>query len=146
VYGTFSDTSKLISKYLFEDTTVRRTGGWGFNQNRKLNYVGDPHPLSDTVIGGIQFKRVQVFAERENHQFRVTQYFRCDRPNSIFTFDPYLSKKIGCPSVKYISQMRDNKNGALVLEVNFLRDTLTKEELKVFNAWEKYANENPVRN
>jgi hypothetical protein len=52
---------------------------------------------------------------------------------------------MGCPCVKFINQMPDDKNGALVLEVNFLRDTLTTEELKVFSAWEQYAKANPVR-
>jgi hypothetical protein len=114
--------------------------------DRDNNYVGNPQPLPDTIIRGIKYERVKVLTERENIQYKGTLYFRCDRPNSIFTFDPYFSKKIGCPCVKLISQMPDDRNGALVLEVDFLRDTLSTDELKVFNAWEQYAKANPVRN
>jgi hypothetical protein len=146
VYGTFSDTAKLISKYSFEDTTVKRTGGWGFNESRELNYVGNPQPLPDTIIGGIKYERLKALTERENVQYKVTLYFRCDRPNSIFSFEGHLSNKMGCPCVKFINQMPDDKNGALVLEFDFLRDTLSTDELRVFNAWERYAKANPVRN
>jgi hypothetical protein len=143
-YGSFSDTAKLISKYLFEDTI--EAGGWGFNHNRELNYVGNPQPLPDTIIGGIKFERVKALTERENVQYKVTLYFRCDRPNSIFSFETQLSKNKGCPCVKFINQMPDDRYGALIQEVNFLRDTLSIQELKVFDAWEQNAKANPARN
>ena len=145
VYRNFSDTARLISKYAFDDTSIKKVGGWGFNQIRKMNYAGDPQPLSDTTIEEINYKRLRVYTERDNVRYKATEYFRCDKRNSIFTFDPYLSKKVGCPCVKFINQMPDDSHGALVTEVNFLRDSLTTEELRVFNSWEQYAKENPLR-
>jgi hypothetical protein len=146
VYGTFSDTARMISKYSFDDTTVKKTGGWGFNENRELNYVGNPQPLPDTIIGGTKYERLRVLTEEKNVQYKATLYFRCDRPNSIFSYEKHFSKEKGCPSVKVINQMPDDKFGAILLELNFLRDTLSSDELKVFNAWEKYSKENPVHN
>lgn len=144
VYGSFSDTAKLISKHLFEDSI--EAGGWGFNHNRELNYVGNPQPLPDTIIGGIKYERLRTLTERENVQYKITLYFRCDRPNSIFSFETQLSKNKGCPCVKFINQMPDDRYGALIQEVDFLRDTLSIQELKVFDAWEQNAKANPVRN
>jgi hypothetical protein len=145
VYRNFSDTAKIITKYSFNDT-INRIGGWGFNQNRELNYVDNPQPLPDTVMRGVKYQRVRVLTERENRQYKITLYFRCDRANSIFSFEPQLSKKMGCQCVKLISQMPEERNGALLMEVNFLRDTLSSDELKVLSAWERYAKANPVRN
>jgi hypothetical protein len=145
VYGSFSDTARLISKYLFEDTTVKNTGGWGFNQSRRVNYVGNPQPLSDTIIRGIKYERLKSLAEANNVTYKVTLYFRCDRPNSIFSFESHFSKNKGCPCVKFINQMPDDRNGALIEEIDFLRDTLSIQELKVFDAWEQNAKANPAR-
>jgi hypothetical protein len=68
VYKSFSDTAGLISKYSFEDTTVRKIGGWGFNQNRTLHYVGGPQPLPDTIVGKTKYQRLKVLTERNNIQ------------------------------------------------------------------------------
>jgi hypothetical protein len=140
-YKSFSDTATLIWKYAYRDS-VQVIGGWGFNYVRHGD--GTYEILSDTVIDDISYKRAKVSRGTKELPYIIICYFRCDKKGTIFNLDPFLSDIIGCPLVKIYNFSPVKKGLHITSEVKFLPDTLTSEELKVFAAWEKYANENPV--
>jgi len=71
-------------------------------------------------------------------------YLRCDKKNSIFHYDRAFDEKMGCPVTRIEFRDEDIKAFA-VGEMEFVRDKLTAEELKVFAAWERNAKLNPVK-
>ena len=142
-YISFSDTATLIRKYSYSDS-VQVIGGWGFNYIRHLNYQGIVEKLPDTVIGDKDYKRTIISRYVNDLPYTIICYFRCDKKGTIFNMDPTLSKTIGCPLVKLYWSSPIKKGLHMSTEVNFLSDTLTVEEIKVFTAWGNNANDNPV--
>jgi hypothetical protein len=139
VYGSFSDTATMIKKYSFNDTTVRIVGGWGFNHKREHDYIEGPQSMTDTTIEKVTYQRIRLKREREGHIYFTQLYFRCDSPTSLFTFDTRLSNKTGCPCVKFYSEFSNNRNVYSLREIEFIRDSLTNNELNVFKVWEQNA-------
>ena len=142
VYRSFSDTAQLIQKYNFEDTTVRKVGGWGFHHKRVHDYIREPQKLPDTTLNGITYQRLNLDRIIEGEKTNSLFYFQCNAPTRIFTFDSRLADKVGCPAVKFYAT--HPKKAAILLEVNFVRNTLNEHELKVFEVWKRFAKENPV--
>jgi hypothetical protein len=61
----------------------------------------------------------------------------------LFTYDTLLSKQVGCPLVKVYGYSPIKKGIPTSAEINFLSDTLSKNELKIFDAWEKNEKKTP---
>jgi hypothetical protein len=145
-YASFSDTARILDKYVQPDTG-RVKGGWNFFDDRVVIYRENMESLPDTIIEGITYKRVKSFNvfKTENGEEKVLQfgYFRCDKRNSFFFVDRLLSKQLGCPLIRddYINVA---KQIWLSHKIEFLNKKLTSEEIKVFNAWEQNAKKNPV--
>jgi hypothetical protein len=142
-YKHFADSAKITRIYSLDDTT-KIYGGWDFKFKRKLEYQGSPEGLSDTIIDQIGYKRVKLKSAIKYNPFFMICYFRCDRKGTMFDIDPPLSKMIGCPLVKIITFSPIKQETPSSSEINFLSETLTKEELKIFDAWERNAKNNPV--
>lgn len=142
-YKKFSDTASLIRKYSLDDS-IKIYGGWNFKFKRKLEYQGTPEFLSDTTIDQVNYKRIKLTMTMGDHLLFIVCYQRCDKKGTIFDHDPDLSKITGCPTVKVFIFSPEKKDIPNSSETNFLTDTLTNEELKVFAAWERNAKLNPV--
>ena len=145
-YTTFSDTARIVDKYTQPDTG-RVKGGWNFFDNRPVIYPENLETLPDTVIENISYKRVKssrVFktGQVDENVFQVG-YFRYDKKNSFFFLDKPLSKQIGYPMVR-VDHLTPSRQTWIMTEIEFLPDQLTKEEIKVFDAWQKNAKNNPV--
>lgn len=145
-FRSFSDTASLIGAYSYKDT-LPRSGGWMFKRNSHIEYEGDAKEMPDTVVGGVSYKRLKTMSFRKNIPYVTECYFRCDQQGTVFNIDKELSKKTGCPLTKTFSYPPVPTNSALRLdfEIRYLSDTLTKDEQKIFDAWEKFAEENPVK-
>lgn len=140
-FGSFSDTATLRRKYTQPDS-VGIIGGWNFYYPRSIR-VQSYQPLRDTIIEGIEYKRMNLLQSlRVNQSVSTIGYFRCDKKGTIFQFDKTFSDKIGCPLVRVDETLV--QKGSLSRRINFLRNSLTPQEFKVFAAWEKFAKENPV--
>ena len=106
--------------------------------------------LTDTIMDGIKYKRIRTYATYLKNSKTDTSfliyYANCNATHSMFQFDISLSKKFanGCPI-----QMQDyywtSSSNKLRLKYDFTRDTLTPYEHKVFDAWEKYVIEHPIK-
>jgi hypothetical protein len=142
-FARFNDTATLIRKYSYGDS-VPVVGGWGFNYTRHWDYQGTTEAMPDTAIDNVAYKQAKIFRTVNNIPYIIFCYFNCDKMGTVFNLDPDLSKTIGCPLVKIYWSTPQKKGLHMTSELNFLSNSLTKEEQKVFTAWEKYAKENPV--
>jgi hypothetical protein len=145
-YSSFSDTARIIDKYILPDTAVMRgVGGWPFYRNWDINITDSIKTLTDTVINKIAYRRAQFPIISNGFLTTIVAYQRCDRIGSVFQFDKNLGNKLGCPvtRIDYLPSSVDPT--PISSEINFLRDTLTKTELKVFDAWERNARNKPVK-
>jgi hypothetical protein len=147
-YRTFSDTAKIERKYSFYDSG-RIDDKWNFfdttSEFTSQNYFQAP----DTTIGGIAFSRYRINSTRKSdfggfYQNIETLYLRCDIKDFQLSFNKPLSFKTGC-FVSRIEELQPELNTCIYYDMKMVRKTLTKEEHKIFDAWEKNARENPVR-
>lgn len=146
-YSSFNDTAKILDKYSQADTAeIRGLGGWSFYKDHDLNIAGTPEVIPDTVIDGITYKRVRFNIRAKDSLSPVIGYMRCDKKGTMFQMDNNLSRKLGCPLVRTDFLASPENPIANSAEIVFLRDSLTKEEQKVFDAWKKNAKQNPVSN
>ena len=144
-YSSFSDTAKILNKYSQADTMeIPGLGGWRFYASHDLNAIESPRFLADTTINYIVYKRVQLIVKGKNTLTTVIGYLRCDKKGTMFQIDKNFSKKMGCPMVRvdYLASPQDPLS--VSTEIVFINDSLSKAELKVFEAWEKNMKKYPV--
>lgn len=142
-YSSFSDTAKLIRKYIQADS-IPVPGGWSFyDRSHDKEYPGyEPLVLlPDTIIGKVKLKRRMTAytnpdSEAKDKSRHVSiMYFRCDIKKSMFNLSHYFSRKIGCPCVRIDHPGAGNSSS----QIEFVTDKLTPQEIKIFNIWEKNA-------
>lgn len=143
-YYSFSDTSKLIRKYDYTDTSLHLHGGWGFYYKRKWVHNGEPEPLEDTVINNSTYKRLLLRRGEKQKENIAVCYFRCDKSTKVFIMDSLLSERIGCPLTRVYNYAISGMGLNFSTEIEFLSDTFTQAEQNVFDTWAKYAKDNPV--
>lgn len=144
-YKSFTDTAKIINKALLPDSMMKDYG-WSFYSDKTVQIQGQPELLSDTVLKDIKYKRIKysLLHQDPKKNFDIG-YLRCDGRQSMFSLEKRYSRERNCILVKNFSFQYGKKYPYASREVNFLSDTLTKEELKVFDAWERNAKNNPVK-
>lgn len=144
-YKNFSDTAEIIKKFIGVDSFYVY-GAWNFYNQKKIEYTGSPEILDDTTIDKIIYKRLMFnrIQKEISRQYTAIAYFRCDKKGTIILFDKTLSEKMGCPMERIDGFPLDKMENPYSSSFEFVRNTLTKEELKVFEAWERNARENPV--
>jgi len=144
-YSSFSDTARIIDKYILPDTAmIKGMGGWAFYRGSGISVAGTLETLTDTIIEKIVYKRTQVPVISNGFQVTIIAYQRCDRIGSVLQLDENLGKKLRCPVTRmdYLPSSVDPM--PISSEINYLRDSLTKEEIRIFDAWEKNMKRHPV--
>ncbi|HMK25077.1 MAG TPA: hypothetical protein VK483_03540 [Chitinophagaceae bacterium] len=149
-FSTFSDTSKIIKKYTQPDS-LGVAGGWNFYSPFELPKAAPPVELPDTLMEGINYKRLRLFyyyqrsGELEKFMVEWIGFFRCDKKGTMFRLDSTYSKMIGCPLVRSEWQPSKQEKFPVSVQIEYIRDSLTPEELRVFKAWGKKAKMDPVQ-
>jgi hypothetical protein len=146
-YKNFSDTAAIIKKYTQEDS-VNIEGSWRFYKYTEMLPTENRAVLSDTIIRGILFQRISAsksyVIDGAETLFRYTGYVRCDRKKTIFHLDRKFNEKERCPMTIFEYEAI-GKSPRMLEEVEYLTDTLTPFELKVFEKWQQNAKSNPVK-
>ena len=142
-YKNFSDSAGMVKKYSQPDS-IPVNGGWNFYFKRDVEYIGSPQIVDDTIMSEIRYKRVKFNTQKGKNVYISIGYFRCDKIGSMFKFDYSYSDKMGCPLVK-IDEFPVTKGNRMGAEIDFISDTLSEKELKVFDSWEKNEKKYPVR-
>lgn len=147
-YATLTDTAKILKKYTQPDSEAVFSG-WNFYRYWDTQISEPLQNLPDTTINKIIYKRVKMIntinSEKGKWRHIKIGYFRCDKRGTIFQYDKRLSEKIGCPMVMYHDLPDPHNKYSSLYQIEFVTDTLTPEELKVFAAWERNAKRNPVK-
>ncbi len=144
-YGTFTDTAQLQKSY-WQPDSLYIDGGWNFYYDKNIVMIDKPELLHDTTINNIDYKRIK-FVSLENQKLGAYSigYLRCDIGRSIFSNEKIYSDSINCCLMKTEHfQNKTNIKGAMQ-GIEFLRDSLNTEEIKVFDTWEQYAKEHPPK-
>lgn len=151
-YSSFSDTATMIKCCYTQADSVPVGGGWNFYYHPAPKKVINTLPMSDTIIDNKVYKRAfsspnsseDSSSERE---VRKIYYFDCSRENSMFTINYNISKLFdNCPLVRieYLPNKSED-NFMAISFVEFLADTLTENEIKVFNVWKEKSKKFPLR-
>lgn len=142
-YASFSDTASVKRKYRYTDTT-KYSGGWNF-ANRTPLPLESFHFLPDTIINAVVYKRCKVSYFFNHNRFEGIGLLRCDKKNTNFQIDTAISNKIGCPLVSLRIYPANNPHARLDREVKFISDHLPDSVVKVFAAWKRNENIDPVQ-
>lgn len=140
-YKSFSDTTAMIDA-VYKYDSIKWGIPWDFYTAKGSYYGFSSTSQPDTSIKGVSYKRLLVYKpnylEGKNNMSSYILYMRCDKKNTLFQFDKKLGDKLGCPIIRI-----DDKNS--VSELQFITDNLSKEELRIFDAWEKNAKNYQVK-
>lgn len=155
-YLTFSDTAKIVDSY-FEAEGGGNKRGWKFFSSNVLFPIGKTVNLSDTIMDGISYKRIQTIdsvkvphgedqkvKDSTQIQLRIG-YLRCDLPTSIFSMDKSVEKRLGCQVIRF-DQIALSNQSVISTQIEFLPERLTEKEIRVFNAWKTNMKKYPIAN
>ncbi|MEI9944860.1 MAG: hypothetical protein WDN26_11630 [Chitinophagaceae bacterium] len=145
-YANFSDTAAINDKYL-HPSSGKSKDGWHFFSEEDVIDPENREFITDTIINGVKYKRAKSFSivngTSGEEKIIKTGYFRCDKKETFFSMDKPLSRIVGYPMLR-LDSYSPSTQIALSQEIEFISDKLTAKELKVFEAWEKNAKENPI--
>lgn len=139
-YAVFSDTSRPLKIYTQPDTTLI-LGGWNFYGPRLWNVLEPFADLSDTVIDGVKYSRLLFYAKYPSGTLQEIAYLRCDRKGTLFELHKDFSRLKGCPSVRIDGIVSAWNPHPISSTIDFVRDRLTPQEEKIFDAWERNTRE-----
>lgn len=143
-YNHFSDTALPFNKKHLPDSMMTDFG-WSYYSHKVRRIQGVPQELSDTVIGLVSYKRIRFnfFGDSLAIVYKIG-YYRCDGKGRMFSLEKKYSEKINCTMTKFDDFYFGSFSPFATTEIEFLSDSLTKEEHKVFDAWEQNEKKYPV--
>lgn len=137
LYKNFSDTASIFKTGPID--SLESNGGWNFHGDIPVHFKSDPEFVADTTINNIIFKRVTFKHEIHKRDYITTAYLRCDKKETMFNFYKSFSEKMDCPVIKTYTRVVNEIPQPLYSEIDFIADTLTQYQLKVFDTWERNA-------
>lgn len=130
-FSSFSDTAKFIKKAKLSDTgSMEGVPFW--KDDIRLTKTGQ---LSDTLMEGISYKRVSLIQYLDTMKVYRTGYCRSEKKGSLFLLAKEFSNASGCPLVRLDALPSIYGVNAVSTEVNFISNELSKDEMKIFDAW-----------
>lgn len=139
-YRTFADTSRIVRSGILPDSLVRGTDwrGWAFYTN-SVPMKSEPEVLTDTIIGGTKYMRIKFSKLKRPSGYYGIGYLRCDNKGKLFSLDKKFSSKVNCRMTRYDEFKESGLRAFATTELEFLSDTLSAYELRVFHAWKENA-------
>jgi hypothetical protein len=144
-YLTFSDTARIVNMGILPDSGFTNYG-WNFFPKTAREIEGTPQPLSDTVTEGQSFKRIRFKTKRSDPDVVTIAYLRCDGVGLLlFSLEKAYSRQKNCIMTKRFGYLEGKTQPFVAKHVDFVRDSLTQQEMKVFEAWKKNMLSNPIK-
>ncbi len=158
-YPAFSKDSCFTKKYINLDTAIFRT--WAFFLERSshgktkttdsiplIKETNASTTLPDTVVGGVYFHREKhTYHDKDRRVASIAiPYYRCDVQDWMLMFVKEKNDK-GCivPRIDFtVLNSQTNQLKWVSQQYEFLPRKLTREEIEVFDAWEKNEKKYPV--
>lgn len=135
-YRNFSDTATVLN-YFSDIDSVNVGGGWNFYSKSRFEYDSAMN-IKDTVINDVKFGRIRLDKKINNTDIYFHLYYRCDRKQSLIKIFKSISDSIGCPIFKVETYFKNRLFSSR--EIEYISDSLSQNELRVFDAWEKNLN------
>lgn len=134
-YEHFSDTSKLLRQYTQTDSDYV-PGGYRYYNVPYIDYIDTPVILKDTNIQSVTYRRIKYKRMNGKYLYYSICYFRDDKPES--TFKIFNTEMEIWRMVKIFDYyLPDSTRLGYSMEINFLKNGLSKKEESLFKAWEK---------
>ena len=142
-YKTFSDTARIVKCGALPDSLFDGYG-WTFYANH-LPIKGQPEVLPDTTIGSIKYRRIKFSRLKKGlYDSFFIGYLRCDNKGRLFSLEKDFSSKINCTMTRFYEFKEGASHPFASNELEFLSDTLSQKELRIFDAWKKNQLKFPV--
>lgn len=136
-YKNFSDTAVAFNKALLPDS-IMKDYGWSYYSNKVRQIDGQPLLLSDTVVENINYKRIKFnFIGDDSHKGYQVGYMRCDGKGKMFSLEKKYSGSINCAMTKFEDFEFGKSKPSVVMEIEFVTDTLNANEQRVIEAWKR---------
>jgi hypothetical protein len=145
-FHMLSDTSSCFSSGNLPEFPVSE-GAWPFYSDKIEQIDGTPEMLKDTIIKGKNYKKIKYCLK----SFDCTKnYFVGLFPDGMayseLSFEKKFSKEKNWLLSKRFHYNIGSQYPSVLQEIEFLSDKLSAPEERIFDAWEKYAREHPVKN
>ena len=137
-YGSMTDTANCLGIYkLFSDIDL--TNGTSVNKGvLGITPVAGPFRLADTTIDNVSYNGFTIETDTAGLHVMNTHYLQCDYPD-ILSLAPWHNKIFGCPTMIYrasnIEFLPKGVGEFGILKNTLVRDTLTDDEINVFDVW-----------
>jgi hypothetical protein len=136
-FATFTDTARMIKKGNLPDKYFA-DHGWAFYSSKSLEYGGTPEKLHDTMIEGIPYLEYKFTDLRESMpNTYAIGYFRNDKKGNMFSLEKEFSNKMGYTMTKRFDYKDTSEYPYISMQLEFISDTLSQNEIKIFSAWKK---------
>lgn len=146
-YWSLSDTAKFFKKYSRYDK--KDLLGFNFYDYHGVRFTRVVEALADTNINGIPYKPYRIFTKSPQPdnpaEISIIAYTRCDKTGTVFDFGRGIGRLLECPITRMDYLPVESGHTILSFEIEFITDRLNKNEIKIFDAWEKNAKNNPVK-
>lgn len=140
-YKTFSDTSVLTDIYPVSDSGRQFRDALSYIFLRGIaHYQSREGEDKDTLVDGVRYTRRLYWVKRGTKQHKEIWFRRCDIPNRQFSLSSDSTLTDGCPTVKAVAYTAAGDRISLQDDLLYLSDTLTAEQRKVFDTWERMAD------
>jgi hypothetical protein len=146
-YASFSDTATLVRSYnRIQADTISWPPRWRFyKQEPTLSKIVSVSKAFDTSINNKSYSCIKVTSEYKNDTSTNLLFFDCSKINTIFSMRFInLRKNEDCPMVLSYGLPAKNDKWYMISKLEFTRDSLTRQELKVFKSWQQNAIKKPV--
>ena len=148
-YLHFSDTALLRTSYKTPNDTSKQFF-YPFHRETTIpkNMIDNGKWLSDSMIDGTRLGRYQFDYNSSNDKgpFTLTYilYMDCNQTmkGNFVRFFKGFSEQHNCPVVAFDRCYQNIVQGYRLVRIN---NALNKEQVRAFDAWEKYAKEHPVK-
>jgi len=149
-YMNFSDTAKCSkARVILPDLRYGKI--WAFYGEMPIKAPDSTiKQMPDTIMNNRTYRRYSMYNTFNNNDGSEYVYefiyINCNAANKMFQYDKLFSAKYanGCPIQRYDTYWPKN-NMLMSGEFEFHRNTLTAKEMKVFDTWERYGREHPVK-
>lgn len=134
-FHNFSDTAKPFSE-IMQLNFFKQDAGWNFYSKEYFKYDSVKH-LTDTLINNTAYARDKYIRSADNNRVNFISYSLCNQAEYLIELIKIHDKKPNCSILRLDTFFYTD----LVASTQILRedDSLTSEDLSVFNKWEKFS-------
>ena len=140
-YKDLSDTATIMEIYPVKDSgRVRRDALKKYFRLESIDYLSVESQGKDTVIDGVWYKRDIIWRQNRQWISKLISLRRCNQQNNLFTLGYFGLPDDDCPITKYFLFSDTSAYPFITAELKYVADTLTAEQRKIFDTWERYAD------